>query len=87
VQKKTIKKVDGSESMKTLDEDLFISLVQERPALFDFKLALQYRSKSISKKLWQEIKTILNTSLSVDDLAKKWKALYDYYRKTKGKSR
>lgn len=67
------------------DKDLFISLVQEKPPIYNFKLPLQKRSKHIKEYLWAEIRYIMKTSLCVDDLAKKWKALYDYFRRIKNR--
>lgn len=68
---------------KTFDEDLLISLVSERPPLFDISLNLRLRSKAIKEKHWWEIKTIMKTDLSLEELSKKWKALRDYYVKIK----
>lgn len=70
-------------SNSRFNDEQLISLVQQRPALYNFRLPLKQRTKDIKDKLWKEIVRIMNVELSVSDIAKKWKALRDYYMKIK----
>lgn len=47
--------VQGKKQIEYIDEETLISLVAERPALFDFRLPLMQRTKEITRTLWQEI--------------------------------
>lgn len=47
-----------------IDEEL-ISLIQQRPALYDHRLPLQERSKLKKKDLWQEVSNCLGGKLNI----------------------
>ncbi|CAH1109937.1 unnamed protein product [Psylliodes chrysocephalus] len=65
--------------------ELLISFVSLRPPLWDHRLPLSQRTKSIKDQLWVEILSEFggNTDLTPAILQKKWKNLRDKYIKTK----
>ncbi|CAG9814675.1 unnamed protein product [Phaedon cochleariae] len=74
--------IDTHENIaKTGYNEELISLVMQRPPLYNFRLPSVHRSKSIDEKLWKEILTIMKVDMSVEAVAKKWKTLRDSYVK------
>ncbi|XP_077282093.1 uncharacterized protein LOC143908344 isoform X1 [Temnothorax americanus] len=65
-----------------VDEEL-ISIVQQRPALYDPRLPLQERTKLKKKDLWQEVSNCLGGAYSPIDAEKKWQYLRDCYTKAR----
>ncbi|KAI9514552.1 hypothetical protein NQZ68_032193 [Dissostichus eleginoides] len=62
-------------------EDQLISMIQERPPLFDIT-EKKYANRVVKTGLWREIETVLG--LSEKELKKKWDSLrtqYTRYRK------
>ncbi|KAF5271244.1 hypothetical protein FQR65_LT17671 [Abscondita terminalis] len=64
-------------------EEILIGKIQNMPALWDSRLPLELRSKSIKDKLWLEIFNCLEGQFSIDIIQKKWRYLRDTYLKTK----
>ncbi|KAF5283209.1 hypothetical protein FQR65_LT14040 [Abscondita terminalis] len=67
-------------------EELLISLIQIRPPLWDSRLPLPQRSKTIRDKLWAEIYEQFGEQeeYSIEVLMKKWRNLRDTYVRLKG---
>ncbi|XP_050314863.1 uncharacterized protein LOC126749222 [Anthonomus grandis grandis] len=67
-------------------EELLISCVQARPPLWDSRLDLKERSKTIRDNMWLEIYKEFgeNPNFSLDFLQKKWRNLRDTYVRIKG---
>lgn len=67
-------------------EELLISCVQARPPLWDSRLPIKDRSKTIRDNLWTEIFQEFgeNPNFPLDFLIKKWRNLRDTYVRLKG---
>lgn len=67
-------------------EELLISCVQARPPLWDSRLPIKDRSKTIRGNLWTEIFQEFggNPNFSLEFLMKKWRNLRDTYVRLKG---
>ncbi|CAG9760581.1 unnamed protein product [Ceutorhynchus assimilis] len=66
-------------------EEHFISLVQERPGLYNMGLPVLQRTNAKKLQLWSEISNIFGNKISADELAKKWKYFRDCYIRAKKK--
>ncbi|CAH1112986.1 unnamed protein product [Psylliodes chrysocephalus] len=65
-------------------EELLISFVESNPPLWNHRIPLMERTKTIKERLWVEIQIEFgDTDLSLAVLQKKWKNLRDTYIKTK----
>ncbi|XP_024868811.1 uncharacterized protein LOC112452705 [Temnothorax curvispinosus] len=64
-----------------VDEEL-ISIVQQRPALYDPRIPLQERTKLKKKDLWQEVSNCLG-EVSPVGAEKRWQYLRDCYTKAR----
>ncbi|KAJ8954821.1 hypothetical protein NQ314_007012 [Rhamnusium bicolor] len=69
-----VDKPQQHEEVETVEE-LLISLVQLRPALWDHLIALKNRSKNIKDDLWVEIFTAMGQIISLEEIKKKWRNL------------
>lgn len=50
----------GSSTWNAEDEEALIRLVSLRPALYDFRIPLKERSRTITRALWEEVILNLN---------------------------
>ncbi|CAG9825743.1 unnamed protein product [Phaedon cochleariae] len=60
-------------------EEILIASVADRRPLWDHKMPLTERSKTVRDKLWVEIKAELNNDWTLELIQKKWKSLRDRY--------
>ncbi|XP_015596797.1 uncharacterized protein LOC107268490 isoform X2 [Cephus cinctus] len=62
-------------------EELLISAVKARPPLYNWKLPLRDRSKSIKKVLWEEVSNEVHNIWSAKICETKFKSMRDRYRR------
>ncbi|XP_018317781.1 uncharacterized protein [Mycetomoellerius zeteki] len=67
---------------QVLDEEL-ISLIQQRPALYDYRIPTQERTKLKKKDLWQEVSNCVGGAYSSAYAEKRWQYLRDCYTKAR----
>lgn len=77
---------DTGDNQQTTVEELLISCVMARPPLWDSRLPIKERSKTIRDQLWLEIfeEFGANPEFSTEYLIKKWRNLRDTYVRLKG---
>lgn len=56
---------NNASEAKEVDEEL-ISIVQQRPALYDYRIPLQERTKLKNKDLWQKVSNCLGGKLMIN---------------------
>ncbi|CAH1106920.1 unnamed protein product [Psylliodes chrysocephalus] len=65
---------------KTSTEELLASLMQKAPPLWDHRLSIEERGKTIKDKLWLQVFTEMEGHFaSISDMQKKWKNMREYF--------
>ncbi|KYN23116.1 hypothetical protein ALC57_04901 [Trachymyrmex cornetzi] len=72
------------EQQEDIDE-LLITCVARKRALFDYRLPANERSNLKKKALWQEVCNLMGGVLSIDEAKRRWRYLRDCYMKAKKK--
>ncbi|CAH1106939.1 unnamed protein product [Psylliodes chrysocephalus] len=65
-------------------EELLATFVQQRPPLWDSRLPLSRRSKTVRDGLWLEIFKEFSEQFSIEFLQRKWRNMRDTFIKVKG---
>ncbi|XP_031327643.1 uncharacterized protein LOC116158914 [Photinus pyralis] len=66
-------------------EELLITYVQDRPALYNITLPLSERTVGKKNALWMEVFNLFGGKYTIEDLQKKWKYLRDCYIRARKK--